>query len=138
MFSDSRGKFILTVSVKPRNGNCFHGIIPERKGLNKGIWPLRASFAVSTDHESEIWNREYNTEKLQKTSHLSSHLILAQIEKNIILNQGCVPFCESKNGFLIRDLPDFAAERNVKSESGSVALVTFCKLMCSIWRPRKK
>ena len=41
---------------------------------------------------------------------------------------GCadsVPLSESKNGFLIRDLPDFAVERNVKSEIGFVTLVTF-------------
>ena len=38
---------------------------------------------------------------------------------------GCVPFGESKNGFLILDLPDFAVERNVKSEIGFVTLVTF-------------
>ena len=40
---------------------------------------------------------------------------------------GCadsVPLSESKNGFLIRDLPDFAVERNVKSEIGFVTLVT--------------
>ena len=30
----------------------------------------------------------------------------------------CVRFGESKNGFLIRDLPDFAVERNVISEIG--------------------
>ena len=43
---------------------------------------------------------------------------------------GCadsVPLSESKNGFLIRDLPDFAVERNVKSEIGFVTLVTFRK-----------
>ena len=39
--------------------------------------------------------------------------------------EGCVPFGESKNGFLILDLPDFAVERNVKSEIGFVTLVTF-------------
>ena len=38
---------------------------------------------------------------------------------------GCVPFGESKNGFLILDLPDFAVERNVKSEIEFVTLVTF-------------
>ena len=42
-----------------------------------------------------------------------------------IIILGCVPFCESKNGFLILDLPDFAVERNVKSEIGFVTLVTF-------------
>ena len=41
------------------------------------------------------------------------------------VRQGCVPFGESKNGFLILDLPDFAVERNVKSETGFVTLVTF-------------
>ena len=43
---------------------------------------------------------------------------------------GCadsVPLSESKNGFLIRDLLDFAVERNVKSEIGFVTLVTFRK-----------
>ena len=43
---------------------------------------------------------------------------------------GCadsVPLSDSKNGFLIRDLPDFAVERNVKSEIGFVTLVTFRK-----------
>ena len=39
-------------------------------------------------------------------------------------NKGCVPFGESKNGFLIQDLPDLAVERNAKSEIGSVTLVT--------------
>ena len=34
-----------------------------------------------------------------------------------------VPFGESKNGFLIRDSPDFAVKRNVKSEIGFVTLV---------------
>ena len=38
---------------------------------------------------------------------------------------GCVSFGEPKNGFLILDLPDFAVERNVKSEIGFVTLVTF-------------
>ena len=41
---------------------------------------------------------------------------------------GCadsVPLSESKNGFLIRDLPDFAVERNVKSEIGFVTFVAF-------------
>lgn len=37
----------------------------------------------------------------------------------------CVPFDESKNKFLILDLPDFAAERNAKSDIGSVPLLTF-------------
>ena len=41
-----------------------------------------------------------------------------------ILHLGCVPFGESKNGFLILDLPDFSVERNVKSEIGFVTLVT--------------
>ena len=38
---------------------------------------------------------------------------------------GCVPFGESKNRFLILDLPNFAVEMNVKSEIGFVTLVTF-------------
>ena len=29
----------------------------------------------------------------------------------LLLGYGCVPFGESKNGFLILDLPDFAVER---------------------------
>ena len=37
----------------------------------------------------------------------------------------CVLFGESKNGFLVRDLPDFAVERNVKSKIEFVTLVTF-------------
>ena len=43
---------------------------------------------------------------------------------------GCVnsvPLSESKNGFLIRDMPDFAVEWNVKYEIGFVTLVTFRK-----------
>ena len=51
----------------------------------------------------------------------------AKQTRNYIRHSGCVPFSESKNGFLMRDLPDFAAERNTKSEIGSVTLVTFCK-----------
>ena len=54
---------------------------------------------------------------------------------------GCadsVPLSESKNGFLIRDLPDFAVERNVKSEIGFVTLVTFCKRVQYAWQPLKK
>ena len=42
-----------------------------------------------------------------------------------LLDTGCFPFGESKNGFLILDLPDFSVERNVKSEIGFVTLVTF-------------
>ena len=45
---------------------------------------------------------------------------------------GCVdsvPLSESKNKFLVRDLPDFTVERSVKSEIGFVTLVTFRKHM---------
>ena len=51
---------------------------------------------------------------------------------------GCVdsvPLSESKNRFLIRDLPDFAVERNVKSEIGFVTLVTFRKRVQYAWQP---
>ena len=51
---------------------------------------------------------------------------------------GCVPFGESKNGFLILDLPDFAAERNVKSEIGFVTLVTFHQRVQYARQPLKK
>ena len=49
-----------------------------------------------------------------------------------------VPLSESKNGFLIRDLPDFAVERNVKSEIGLVTLVTFRKRVQYEKQPLKK
>ena len=39
----------------------------------------------------------------------------------------CVPFGESKNKFLILDLSDFAAQRNAKSEIGTVPVLTFRK-----------
>ena len=42
---------------------------------------------------------------------------------------GCVPFGESKHGFLIRDIPDFTVERNVKSEIGFVTLVNACNML---------
>ena len=51
---------------------------------------------------------------------------------------GCadsVPLSESKSGFVIRDLPDFAVGRNVKSEIGFVTLVTFRKRVQYAWRP---
>ena len=51
---------------------------------------------------------------------------------------GCVdsvPLSESKNGFLIRDLPDFAVQRNVKSEIG---FVTFRKRVQYAWQPLNK
>ena len=51
---------------------------------------------------------------------------------------GCVPFGESKNGFLILDLPDFAVERNVKSEIGFVTLVTFRQRVQYARQPLKK
>ena len=51
---------------------------------------------------------------------------------------GCVPFGESKNGFLILDLPDFAVERNVKSEIGFVTLVTFRQRVQYALQPLKK
>ena len=51
---------------------------------------------------------------------------------------GCVPFSESKNGFLILDLPDFAVERNVKSEIGFVTLVTFRQRVQYARQPLKK
>ena len=51
---------------------------------------------------------------------------------------GCVPFGESQNGFLILDLPDFAVERNVKSEIGFVTLVTFRQRVQYARQPLKK
>ena len=51
---------------------------------------------------------------------------------------GRVPFGESKNGFLILDLPDFAVERNVKSEFGFVTLVTFRQRVQYAQQPPKK
>ena len=51
---------------------------------------------------------------------------------------GCVPFGESKNGFLIQDLPDLAVERNAKSEIGSVTLVTVANAFNIRWRPLKR
>ena len=51
---------------------------------------------------------------------------------------GCVPFSESKNGFLILDLPDFSVERNVKSEIGFVTLVTFRQRVQYARQPLKK
>ena len=53
-------------------------------------------------------------------------------------NLGCVPFGESKNRFLILDLPDFAVERNVKSEIGFVTLVTFRQRVQYARQPLKK
>ena len=50
----------------------------------------------------------------------------------------CVPFGESKNGFLILDLPDFSVERNVKSEIGFVTLVTFRQRVQYARQPLKK
>ena len=52
---------------------------------------------------------------------------------------GCVdsvPLRESKNGFLIQDLPDFVVER--KSEIGFVTLVTFRKRVQYARQPLKK
>ena len=48
------------------------------------------------------------------------------------------PFGESKNGFLILDLPDFSVERNVKSEIGFVTLVTFRQRVQYARQPLKK
>ena len=56
----------------------------------------------------------------------------------VFADLGCVPFGESKNGFLILDLPDFAVERNVKSEIGFVTLVTFRQLVQYARQPLKK
>ena len=58
-----------------------------------------------------------------KQLHFLSTLIRG--EEGEVLLIGCVPFGESKNGFLILDLPDFGVERNMKSEIGFVTLVTF-------------
>ena len=62
--------------------------------------------------------------------------IEAQIE--LFSTFGCVPFGESKNGFLILDLPDFAVERNVKSAIGFVTLVTFPQHVQYARQPLKK
>ena len=51
---------------------------------------------------------------------------------------GCVPFGESKNGFLILDLSDFEVKRNVKSEIGFVTVVTFRQRVQYAWQPLKK
>ena len=56
----------------------------------------------------------------------------------LVTNSGCIPFGESKNGFLILDLPDFAVERNVKSEIGFVTLVTFRQRVQYARQPLKK
>ena len=48
---------------------------------------------------------------------------MLQTKKTLLQFLGCVPFGESKNVFLIPDWPDFAFERNVKSEIGFVTLV---------------
>ena len=58
--------------------------------------------------------------------------------KRLCSNSGCVPFGESKNGFLILDLPDFEVERNVKSEIGFVTLVTFRQRVQYVRQPLKK
>ena len=48
--------------------------------------------------------------------------------RSVLCVSGCVPFGESKNGFLILDLLDSAVERNVKSEFGFVTLAIHLSL----------
>ena len=62
---------------------------------------------------------------------------ISENEVNVV-KYGCVPFGESKNGFWILDLPDFAVERNVKSEIGFVTLVTFRQRVQYARQPLKK
>ena len=71
--------------------------------------------------------------KVKKKHKLSSYL-----DQTSLVNKGCVPFGESKNGFLILDLPDFTVERNVKSEIGFVTLVTFRQRVQYARQPLKK
>ena len=61
-----------------------------------------------------------------------------QVSTHKEIFKGCVPFGESKNGFLILDLPDFSVERNVKSEIGFVSLVTFRQRVQYARQPLKK
>ena len=51
---------------------------------------------------------------------------------------GCANFGESKNRFLILDLPDFSVERNAKSEIGFLTFATFRKRVQYAWQPLKK
>ena len=48
---------------------------------------------------------------------------------------GCVPFGESKNGFLIRDLLDFAVERNWICNLGNLSQT---RVICMIASKEKK
>ena len=78
---------------------------------------------------------------MQCASSVSLVLNFSMASKNAVgkaLHLGCVPFGESKNGFLILDLPDFAVERNVKSEIGFVTLVTFRQRVQYARQPLKK
>ena len=91
---------------------CFGEIIVEWK-----YWtPWVRSFGMI-----RIWDQNQRSQ-ITRINH-------DQMNQWILVQNGFigsfVPFGESKNGFLILDLPDFAVERNVKSEIGFVTLVTF-------------
>ena len=77
------------------------------------------------------WQRWFNLNKLAIYAWWLTILRLS-------LHLGCVPFGESKNGFLTLDLPDFSVERNVKSEIGFVTLVTFRQRVQYARQPLKK
>ena len=53
--------------------------------------------------------------------------MLTYVDEFFLIVLVCVPFGESKNKFLILDLPDFVAERNAKSKIGTVPVLTFRK-----------
>ena len=53
--------------------------------------------------------------------------MLTYVDEFFLIVLVCVPFGESKHKFLILDLPDFAAQRNAKSEIGTVPVLTFRK-----------
>ena len=63
--------------------------------------------------------------KLQVGIQLLALIMVKQIMHFVIK---CVPFSESKNGFLILDLLHFVVERNVKSEIGFVTLAMHLSL----------
>ena len=69
-------------------------------------------------------------------------IMVDQMNQWILVQNGFigsfVPFGESKNGFLILDLPDFAVERNVKSEIGFVTLVILRQSAQYARQPLKK
>ena len=131
-FTDMR--CILTTNINICRGENTTSRRISRRWTRSGTNLVIFSGALCA--QTNLFWREMKIKKMYLKSNTRQENFRIFEERDILI--GCVPFGESKNGFLILDLPDFAVERNVKSEIGFVTLVTFRQRVQYARQPLKK